>query len=411
MGWNADGSGNEAWKYLFPAAEARSGYLAVSFSTLLPRGSKIIEFEDLLTTLPDAGKSVFKPYEPTTLAEFIGAEQNEPEMRSIDPVDPVFVSKDMGEARVLTPPWAEEPVETPPWIEPPVETPPQIVPPPPAETSPPQIEAPPWIEPPPLVETPPQIVPPPVETSPPRIEAPPWIEPPAETPAQIVPPPETRAVPPPQIAPPPEARAVPPPQVEAPPPVAPEKKAPPPVSPRAAEVIAEGEEPKMAEFVSDPRANDIAFVKKPDQTQKQPAMPRSSPLGTSGGESLLSRILGVPDEQEFTRWNEPQKVFRLHGGRREFREVDKTTWYPCPEDDVLLSFMSATNESVQLGKFSEESVNLALASLKLGFARVQRQQGLYLIHSDNATSLQISEGLFPELAEANALYLNIIAKF
>ncbi|MDR0434175.1 MAG: hypothetical protein LBH21_03810, partial [Gracilibacteraceae bacterium] len=79
MNWNPDGSGSEAWKYLFPAAESRSGYMAVSFSTLLPRGTKILEFEDLLIGVPENdGLSVFDPKEPRTMAEFIGAEPDEP---------------------------------------------------------------------------------------------------------------------------------------------------------------------------------------------------------------------------------------------------------------------------------------------------------------------------------------------
>ncbi|MDR1070537.1 MAG: hypothetical protein LBL37_07145 [Gracilibacteraceae bacterium] len=420
MNWNAGGSGNEAWKYLFPAAESRNGYLAVSFSTLLPRGTKILEFEDLLAGSVDAdsGLNLFNPQEPRTLAEFVGAERSgTPE----SPAEPFTGSADFAFV-VKGPPEADAPAG------------PELI----AERSAAaeaeviqinfsKAEAPVILEKPVLIAVRPEKTPAPpaavkAETPPVREKpAPPEVEAEAPPPVQEKPPapPEVKAEAPPPATEkppaPPEVKAEAPLPVQEKPPAPPEIKAeapPAPEKPAAAAEIGEGEGVEMADFVNDPPASDIAFVKKPEPQQQpvrqpqQPAVPMAA-----GEESLLARILGMPDEQEFTRWSEPQKVFRIHDGRREFREIDKTTWYPCSEDEALLSFMTTPRESVLLQKFSEDSVNLAQASLKLGFVRVMRQKGLYLMHGDNTTSLQISEGLFPEIADANGLYLNIIANF
>ncbi|MDR1320036.1 MAG: hypothetical protein LBK56_01210 [Gracilibacteraceae bacterium] len=442
MNWNAGGSGNEAWKYLFPAAESRNGYLAVSFSTLLPRGTKIIEFEDLFAGSVDAdsGLNLFNPQEPRTLAEFVGAERSgaselagEPLAGPADfafvvkgspetgaPAGPELIAeRSAAEAEVIQIDFSK--AEAPVILEKPVliAVRPEKTPAPLPEVmteAPPVVEA----EAPPAVEekpAPPEVMaeaPPPVQEKP----APPEVRAEAPPPGEEKPaPPEVRVEAPPPVE---EKPAPPEVMAEAPPPVE-EKPAPPevtaeappaPEKPVAAAEIGEGEGVEMADFVNDPPASDIAFVKKPEP-QQQPVRQPQQPIvaAAAGEESLLARILGMPDEQEFTRWSEPQKVFRIHDGRREFREIDKTTWYPCSEDEALLSFMITPKESVLLQKFSEDSVNLAQASLKLGFVRVMRQNGLYLMHGDNTTSLQISDGLFPEIADANGLYLNIIAKF
>jgi hypothetical protein len=131
----------------------------------------------------------------------------------------------------------------------------------------------------------------------------------------------------------------------------------------------------------------------------------------NGEQSLLSQLLGVPDDQEFTRWSEPHKVFRIRNGRREFRMVENNFWSPCPEDNTLLALLSNRAETVPLNGFSTDSVNLAEASIKLGFDKVKRDGGLYLVHTDNITQLKIADSLFPELKESDRIHLHIVSVF